>query len=485
MRFVCMCGLAVLLAHGAAAETAWIVARSPHYELLTTAKADKALDLLRHLETVREFFGHVIKQHRDTGPVRLVAFTTTKQYLPYRPGKRAAAYFHSTNAADWIVLGDINDQTARIATHEFIHLLMGQPGLDLPLWLNEGLAECYSTFRTVGGKARLGDLLPGTLQNARMQKWIPIQELLKVGTDSPIYRDSRHGGMFHTESWLLVHMLHFEPEYAPRFNQLLSSLAEGGDSARMLEERYGMRLAALDSRLQGYLRGSEFHAGVLATPIERNRAEVQTERAPEWYVKLSLAELLIDHEEGLRRMRLLHEQMPRRPEVAAALGLRLLQKGNSSDGETMLEEAYDGGLRENHLLWSLGRSPRATVKRREEALTRLIELDPQRLPARLALARLLLGQERAVDAYAIINPVRRVTPKQAPDYFQLLAELAIRRGDRAEALRALGRIETLPVEESRKTEARRLIADMSQPERKPAPAAPGSHAGARAGERLN
>jgi hypothetical protein len=90
-----------------------------------------------------------------------------------------------------------------------------------------------------------------------------------------------------------------------------------------------------------------------------------------------------------------------------------------------------------------------------------------------------------VDAYAIINPVRRVTPKQAPDYFQLLAELAIRRGDRAEALRALGRIETLPVEESRKTEARRLIADMSQPERKPAPAAPGSHAGARAGERLN
>src|SRR5438046_874231 len=80
-------------------------------------------------------------------------------------------------------------------------------GLKFPTWLNEGLADLYSTLRMQGDKALVGDLIPGRLQSLSTEKWVPLSVILSAGQDSPYYNEKSKAGSFYSESWALVHML--------------------------------------------------------------------------------------------------------------------------------------------------------------------------------------------------------------------------------------------------------------------------------------
>lgn len=55
-------------------------------------------------------------------PVRIVLFRAKKEYLPYRPGEVAAAYYVPGREADLIVLVAGNEPS--VAIHEYVHLLV-------------------------------------------------------------------------------------------------------------------------------------------------------------------------------------------------------------------------------------------------------------------------------------------------------------------------------------------------------------------------
>ena len=62
-------------------------------------------------------------------------------------------------------------------------------GLQLPVWLNEGLADLYSSLEPKGDQALLGRPLPGHLVILMTQRWLNLDAVFAVGPDSPYYNE--------------------------------------------------------------------------------------------------------------------------------------------------------------------------------------------------------------------------------------------------------------------------------------------------------
>jgi tetratricopeptide (TPR) repeat protein len=180
-------------------------------------------------------------------------------------------------------------------THRFNHVALGP----LPIWMNEGFAEYFSTIRAEDGKPVLGETDPrfmcafgGSRQavgdlvrhgEILRAKTLPEASELIAMDRSSFYADeadeagllsweqkqkrSRHYGT----SWLLVHLLmHQELSYARRFREVLaqpSSPHKGEALARVVE---AVPAAELNRDLRAYLQNTvvwrQHHAAAPSRP---------------------------------------------------------------------------------------------------------------------------------------------------------------------------------------------------------------------------
>ena len=68
------------------------------------------------------------------------------------------AYYTGDEQHDYIVMSDLATERTPAAIHEYMHLLVRHSGLKMPLWLNEGFADVYSTLQPRGGQIVLGEV---------------------------------------------------------------------------------------------------------------------------------------------------------------------------------------------------------------------------------------------------------------------------------------------------------------------------------------
>src|SRR6185295_5300464 len=165
--------LAVFLAAMASAvplraEPKWIRMRSPNFDVLSSAGERETRNTLKYFEQVREFFlkfnGHA---PNESVPVSIVIFGSEKEYETYKPNNFAVAYFYPVGDRDYIVMGRTGEQAEQVAIHEYTHLVAQHAGLRYPPWLNEGLAELFSTFTVMNDSIAIGDPIPGRIQALR------------------------------------------------------------------------------------------------------------------------------------------------------------------------------------------------------------------------------------------------------------------------------------------------------------------------------
>jgi hypothetical protein len=100
---------------------------------------------------------------------------------------------------------------------EYTNFVFEHSGLILPLWLNEGLADLYSSVAGREGHVVLGRAPFGRLYTLENQPLINLETLLEVGRDSPYYSQSQKMLLFYAEIWALTHMLPLSPDYAAEF----------------------------------------------------------------------------------------------------------------------------------------------------------------------------------------------------------------------------------------------------------------------------
>jgi Tfp pilus assembly protein PilF len=428
--------LLVITAHPLpGAESRWIRLRTAEFEVYSNASPRAARDTLREFEQVRGFFlQRSNKQPSKASPVRLVLFGSDKEFAHYRPVQFAAAYYEQMPDRDYIVMSPNIADAFPMAVHEYVHLLVEHDGLKLPPWLNEGLAEVYSTLRPVGGKILVGDLIPGRFQALRYEKWVPLATILAADEKSPYYNEKNKAGSLYNEGWALTHMLYLSAEYGPKSGQLLRSFAAGEESAAALLKIYGRSVEQIEKDLQGYLRGTTFRGVLVPAKLEKSSGEVPVEPLPDFDAQLVLADLLYSpgKEQAAAQAALerLVQQDPKRSEPYRGLGYIASSQGRREEATQQFGKAYERGDRDPRLLWDYGRL--LLSNHGDEAigvLSALLTQDAERMEVRLELADAQVRAHQAKEALETIRPIRKVTPAEAPRLFRIAAYAYLLNGD--------------------------------------------------------
>jgi hypothetical protein len=273
----------VLPAVGARAKDTWRVARTEHFEVLSAASEKQTRRLLVDLEQFRaSFLTNFALGAAHEPRVNVVLFNSERTFTPYKPvyrgkPKDVAGYFvggvdEVTIALDLEGGGDEWGDPTEAIFHEYIHLLVHTRGLTLPLWLNEGLAELYSTFRVNGDTVEFGrpkDLYVAVLSQGAL---MPMQRLTAVDETAPEYNEEERAGIFYAQSWALAHFLvcGTDRTNAARLGRYLTALAnptaDGKDGT--LREVFGKDFDLLEDKLRAYLQGGSYYTRRAPAPLK-------------------------------------------------------------------------------------------------------------------------------------------------------------------------------------------------------------------------
>src|SRR5205807_7778571 len=139
------------------------------------------------------------------------------EYEPDRLNEFAAAYYHSGMERDYVVLGHLSSEVFPVAVHEDVHLLTRHSDLDFPPWLNEGIADVYSTLTQRGNEILVGTPPAGRMAHIQQEKWVPLSIILAADHNSPYYNEKNKVGSLYSEGWALTHMLMLSTPYRAGF----------------------------------------------------------------------------------------------------------------------------------------------------------------------------------------------------------------------------------------------------------------------------
>ena len=428
--------LALLLSAAAnAREPVWITMQNENFRVYSTASERATRDALNQFERVRGFFMQFTGVVPDrAAPVSVVIFGTEREYQPYRLNAFATAYYSSYSDRDFIVIGKLGEESSQIATHEYTHLVFEHAGFSLPPWLNEGLADFYSTLHPAGSDTEFGNVLVGRLQELNREPWVPMQTILAADMNSPYYNEAKQAGSLYDQSWALVHMLATSEKYRSRFWDLVKLVDGGTASVQALESTYGVPFAQLESALKSYINGSNFYK--LKVKIKLDATEnLAAQPADPFDVREALAELLVGlrdrQAEARARLEELAHEDATRPGPWAGLGYLAWRDGDSGKAAEYFGKAFESGNRNPRLLLNFAQlggrdKPEAAIA----ALTALLELQPKNVDARLLLANVQMGQSHFGEALATARPIKAVkTDEQRDNLIYLRAFATMRLGN--------------------------------------------------------
>jgi hypothetical protein len=289
------------------AREKWLYARAEHFEMFSTAPEKTSRRVLAELEQFRAGFLAMFPLPRERDPrATVVLFDTERQFRPYKPlykGKPredVSGYFVS--GADEVVIAltteagdeeEAADPTESIF-HEYVHLLLHSRGVSPPLWLNEGLAEVYSTF----------DLKPDSVEFGRAKSYasvlnlvplMPLRRLFAVTAASREYNEDERAGIFYAESWALLHYLicGTNRDNQPKLIHFIHLLEAGNTNQEdSFRQAFGMSYAEMETALRSYLDNGQFYLRRAPLPLPDLAAKLQFRPATDFERDLALLNLL-------------------------------------------------------------------------------------------------------------------------------------------------------------------------------------------------
>ncbi len=473
-----------------AAEQKWVKATSTNFEVYTTAGEKKAREAVLYFEQVNSFFQKAVHAGRSTkGRVRIIVFQSAREYKPYELYAGRSAYAGGGPDLDRIVMQSLSSESYPTAVHEYVHILI-KPVKNVPLWLNEGIAELYSSLRPSGKKVVVGDPLPGRLYLLGRNPWIDLETLCAVDHSSPFYTtDHSKVSVFYSEAWLLTHMLFLSPKYAPRFPEFKQLTLAGRPPAEAFQKAFGKKMPEVLADLRQYSREGTFNQPLFDVTLEKSAESPDIQPVPPLESGLVLASILADINkigEARQAYIKLASENPASPEVPEALGYLAWRQGKQDEVRADFAKAVELGSRNARMYYEYaamagqaGDSGKLQIK----LLRKAVDLDPDYYEARLHLGFQLTSASDYAGALAEFAHLKRIEPEHAFAFFQAVAYAAYRTGDkdgaRANAKRAAecapGPAERAQVEQLIESldqhpgERMRTMADVLEPEAEPEP----------------
>ena len=441
-------GLAACGGSGAGASSAspdrggagWTEVASPHFTLRTDLDEKTAQDVSSQLETM---FSSLLELGFDSAlgsatemrtHVDVVYFHDRAEYTRVAPKLSAGVFrreFHDFESTPITILyGDVVQRTREILQHELTHFFVHAYYPQAPIWLNEGLAEYFSTLELDDGAAVLGRQPKGLRfwkndwhsenVDGEVRTSIPMSEALSVGTllgmdvqafegmsdadpHSPAgIKASQAMATHYASAWTLVHLLMTNRNYRPRFDAYRRRLLEGAAADTAWAETVGqLPLPALESAYTDSLVTFEINMQRTRYEAPRNSAprvrqlsdadvHVMRARLRSWDTPEERAAAEADMKEAATRE-------PLHPGLAVLEAYWRAQQHDLAGAAKAIEPALAARPNDAHLLNALGWVQLRRIAKKEQPAAALDPVAAKLAPVATTATQLdLLAQSRAV-----------------------------------------------------------------------------------------
>jgi tetratricopeptide (TPR) repeat protein len=402
----------------ARAADKWTAVQSKNFLLVGNATENQIRDVAENLELFRTAYGKFfdLREEAATVSTTVIVFKSDASFRPYKPmyqGKPAniAGYFQGSKDKNLIVLST-EIETPRVIYHEYVHRLMSDTLSSMPPWFQEGFAECFSALEIEGRdkKLRLGRAIGEHVALLSDRRFLPLEQLFAVTTESKEYNEEEKQGLFYAESWVLVHYMMLGPEDRKgRFLEFLRGLNKGTPAPEMYQRVFQSDLTTLQKNLEAYIQQRlTWPAMEINSPgaLDRNNdmsARTLTEAEAEFYLGDMLLhdDRLADAESHLQAA-LRHD--PNLAGAQAAMGRLLLRQNKDTDAMAYLKRATQLDPRDylaHYYYASAIHSDTRTLTAADwttarTELLRAIELAPQFTAATELLANLSLVRDTEI-----------------------------------------------------------------------------------------
>jgi tetratricopeptide (TPR) repeat protein len=469
-RWAALACLAIPACLPAANQDPWLKITSTNFELYTTAGDRAGRDLIKHFEQVRSFFTQAFGSRLAAArPARLIVFRNEKEYQPYRPNEFASAFYQPGAEHDFIVMSSASSEHYPVAVHEFTHLMIHQSGMDVPPWLNEGLAELYSSLEPRGKQILVGRVIPGRLHVLRSDKWIPLATLLKVDHNSPYYNERSRAGMFYAESWALVHMLNLDADYRPHLSEMVNALKEGDPEAAFIKA-YGKRIDQVETALREYFNRATVRAELFNLQLPKSVDAPDVESEVTLPAHLVLAEMLNNTQGRTEQARAAYQQLakdfPDRWEVEKGWGEFAWHQRKLDDAAGHFARAVELGCKDEQslLLYARVLGYGRRDKEAADVLTNAAKLFPDSNEVNLELGATLVRTGSYGAALGAMVSVKKVTTaEQAYRLYYNMAYAQYRLKDADRARESLEKARTFTKNPAEIASLDRLLQSVDRP----------------------
>src|SRR5256714_6191945 len=255
--------IAFVAVHPAAAAPKWTMVRSESLIVMGDQSPWTLRGVAQQLEQFRVVLGGLLQNaHRAASlPTTVYVFGSHRAMetlLPLRNGKPIAVggfFQHDSEFNTSVLSMDGFEEGTEVVFHEYAHLLVQNAVRWVPTWLNEGLADYYSTFAIQSGaqSAEIGRPVNRHLSLLRLNL-IPLRELLEVTETSPLYNEGSRRSVFYAESWALVHYLMMAvPNGVSILNTYAAAMAAGQSRDAAFNAAFGKSIADVERELREYI----------------------------------------------------------------------------------------------------------------------------------------------------------------------------------------------------------------------------------------
>ena len=355
----------ILLTTATQASAEWRALRTDHFQIIGDASAAQVREVALRFEQFREIVTrlNIAAAGLDrVSTLTIYVFKDRKSFEPFMPRSdgrvvEAAGMFVEGPDTNYIAVRlDRADESFRSVFHEYTHLLLRRVFPDAPLWLHEGLAEYYSTLRITGDRSALIGFPVAAHVRLLQKQSMPLTQMFAATDRSPEYTGETAARLLlYAESWALVHhAFQSKPSRSAELVELARRLATGSNVEESVQALYGMRVAELERRMLGYVRGGNYTAVVvnfqseLLSSVASSAAPIADAEADGWLGDL-LAQMGRD-DEALPRLEDALRRQTSLAQAHEALALLLLRKNRTDEATTHLQQAQSLGRNVDEIL---------------------------------------------------------------------------------------------------------------------------------------
>nr|MBP9913626.1 DUF1570 domain-containing protein [Opitutaceae bacterium] len=227
-------------------------------------------------------FGNPTVQSNRTTVVVFRFDEDLRNYKPVFDGKPSDAdAFFIGGPDETLITFAVNqplDYTKELIYHEYTHQFFHSLGITMPLWMNEGLAEYFSTVVVKKDRIEFGADKPAHRAVLDHYAMLPLERVFAIGPDSQDYNEGLRQGIFYAESWALIHFWMCGEDRTNylkflKFSELLD--LPGSEPATCFQEAFSMDYKAMQTLLAKHIQGGRYlirkiprPAGIMAEQLK-------------------------------------------------------------------------------------------------------------------------------------------------------------------------------------------------------------------------